>query len=80
MGARRYRKKPNLEGYLTTKEIVDITGFSSGTVYSWFKEDLLPYRKGFRKEYLTRRKHLDKFLRKYYETTLEDLEKESEEE
>ena len=76
MGARRYIKKPNPEGYLSTKEIVDITGFSSGTVYSWFKGELLPYRRGFKGEYLTNRRHLDKFLRKYYETALEDLEKE----
>jgi excisionase family DNA binding protein len=76
MGARRYLKRPNPEGYLTTKEVADITGFSSGTVYAWLKQNLLPSIRGLKGEYLTRRRDLDKFLQKYYETTLEDLEKE----
>jgi len=76
MGARRYLKRPNPEGYITTKEIAEITGFSTGTVYNWLKQELLPSKRGLKDEYLTRRKDLDKFLRKYYETTLDDLEKE----
>ena len=75
MGARRYIRKPNPAGYLSTGEVAYITGFSTGTVYSWLKQELLPSIRGRKGEYLTRRKDLDKFLRNYYETTLEDLEK-----
>ena len=79
MGARRYLKRPNPEGYLNTSEVAHITGFSTGTVYNWLKQELLPSIRGLKGEYLTRRRDLDKFLRKYYDTTLEDLEKELEE-
>lgn len=78
MSSRRYLKKPNPEGYLNTKEVANMTGFSTGTVYNWFKAELLPFTRGVKREYLCRRKDLDKFLRKYYETNLEKLAKDIE--
>lgn len=66
MCPRPYLQRPNPEGYLTVKEIVHVTQFSSGTVYSWLKDGFLPFTRGVKKEYLVRRKDLNKFLTKYY--------------
>lgn len=66
MCPRAYLQRPNPEGYLTVKEIVHLTRFSSGTVYSWLKDELLPSTRGIKGEYLVRRKDLNRFLTKYY--------------
>ena len=72
MCPRRYMQRPNPEGYLTVKEIVNLTQFSAGTVYSWFKDELLPFSRGVKQEYLVRLKDLKKFLRKYYGLDLDE--------
>jgi excisionase family DNA binding protein len=63
---RKYLQRPNPEGYLTVKEMAEITGFSTGTIYGWFRQELLPFIRGIKAEYLVRRRDLRKFLRKYY--------------
>ena len=72
MCPRRYLQRPNPEGYLTVKEIVNLTEFSTGTIYSWFKDKLLPFSRGVKREYLVRLKDLKKFLKKYYELDLDE--------
>jgi hypothetical protein len=57
---------------MNVKEIGNLTNFSSGTIYSWFKDELLPFSRGVKQEYLVRRKDLNKFLRKYYGIDLYD--------
>lgn len=74
MCPRQYLRRPNPEGYLTVKEIVNLTQFSAGTVYSWFKDEFLPSTRGLKGEYLVRLKDLKKFLKKYYGMNLNDQE------
>jgi len=72
MCPRRYLQRPNPQGYLTVKEIINLTEFSPGTIYSWFKDELLPFSRGVKHEYLVRLQDLKKFLRKFYEMDLDE--------
>jgi len=72
MCPRRYLQRPNPQGYLTVKEIINLTEFSRGTIYSWFKDELLPFSRGVKHEYLVRLKDLKKFLRKHYGMDLDE--------
>ena len=62
MCPRPYLQRPVPEGYLDVKGIIGLTGFSTGTIYSWFKEELLPYTKSAGGEYLVQCEDLKKFL------------------
>ena len=72
MCPRQYLQRPNPQGYLTVKEIINLTEFSPGTIYSWFKGELLPFSRGVKHEYLVLLQDLKKFLRKFYEMDLDE--------
>jgi hypothetical protein len=62
---KKYKRRPN-PLYMTVSQIAEKYDFHPNTVRSWCRDELLPYVRGRRDEYLIRISDLEKFFHEWY--------------